>query len=685
MLVDRARGDEAVRDDFTRLPHPADARDGLAFGRGLELRLHEDDDLSRLEIDTDAPSLDLQDDEAEARAGGETVDDRLPLLDGEVAVDAIVVAGDEADVIQHLPKEGEEHDLAPFLPVMAEEVAETVVLGGLLTPGADGRREPLLHEVHRGFRVGLAIRRLERDDFVDLLEVGQLLKHVLLGAAQVHGGELQADFDGFRARLSQQAAKGLLKPGLHREDEVLQFLQSVLQRRAGEESDEFGGGRQPRDGLTALGLGVLHRMRLVDRDEIDGPDPVDQLAEGREGRDGDPALPPPLIQFIVPVEAVDDDGPEFRVLADLTLPVDEYRVRGHDEEAALPLGGEVAHGREHLHGLAEPHVIPEQGAPLVNQILRAEQLVTTERRREEGQVELRGLDRVGDLSRETAALIRGGDGSDRRTGRPRTRSFDEYDEARGILAVAAPDFGLVDHQVARVAIQQAGFGQQPGGLGPESRLVRSMGRALGRGEEMLAGHGAVAEQGHLPTEGLTSTLDPFGAGGKFAQQDLVTSRREQQRRVARASLIRIRHDPYRGPRFIEEGLRSGNRRGRGDFADAFACHQGGQALATQFRHGAKPGDLERPDPGAEIRQSVNRGRGGHGRHGRLDEGVPGGDEGGLRGRDHPRDLRGLEFRGLRLTEERTATDLGLVGRGKRGEVTGERAEHGLTRRSGRRA
>ena len=685
MLVDRARGDEAVRDDFTRLPHPADARDGLAFGGGLELRLHEDDDLGRLEVDADASRLDLQDDEAEARAGGETVDDRLPLLDGEVAVDAVVVAGDEADVIQHLPEEGEEHDLAPLLPVMAEEVAEAVVLGGLLPPGPDGRREPLLHEVHRRLGVGLAIRRLERDDFVDLLKVGQLLEHVLLGAPQVHGSELQADFDGLGTRLSQEAAEGLLEPGLHREDEVLQLLQAVLQRRAGEERHEFGGGRQAGDGLAALGLGILDGVRLVDGDEIDGPDPVDQLAEGRERRDGDPALATPLLQLVVPVKAMDDDGPEFRVLTDLALPVDEDRVGSHDEEVALPLGGEVAHGGEHLHGLAEPHVIPEQGAPLVDQILRAEQLVTTERRREEGQVQLRSLDRVSDLGRETAALIRGGDGSDRRTGRRRARAFDEHDEARGILAVAAPDLGLVDHQLARVAIQQAGFGQQRGGLGPEIRLMRGMGRALGRGEEMLARHGAVAEQGHLPTEGLASTLDPFGAGGKFSQQDLVTSHREQQRGVARASLIRIRHDPHRGPRVIEEGLRGGDRRGRGDFADTFAGHQGGQALPSEFSHGAEPGGLERPDPRAEIRQGVDRGRGGHGGQGRFDEGIPGSDDGGLRGRDYPRDLRGLEFRGLRLTEERTATDLSLVGRGERREVTGERAEHGLIRRSGRRA
>lgn len=237
--------------------------------------------------------------------------------------------------------------------------------------------------------------------------------------------------------------------------------------------------------------GVLDGVRLVDRDKVDGADPVDQFAEGREGRDGDPALPPPLVQLVVPVKAMDDDGPEFRVLTDLAFPVDEHRVGGHDEEVTLPLGGEVAHGGEHLHGLAEPHVIPEQGAPLADQVLRAEQLVAPERRGEEGEVQLRGLDRIGDLGRETAALIRRGDGSDRRTGRPCARAFDERDESSGVLAIPAPDLGLINHEVARVAVEQAGFGQQPGSLGTERRLMRGMGGALGRGEEMLAGDGAV--------------------------------------------------------------------------------------------------------------------------------------------------------------------------------------------------
>ena len=50
-FIHRPLGDESVRVDLAGLSHASDAGDGLTFGRGLELRLHQDDDLGALEID----------------------------------------------------------------------------------------------------------------------------------------------------------------------------------------------------------------------------------------------------------------------------------------------------------------------------------------------------------------------------------------------------------------------------------------------------------------------------------------------------------------------------------------------------------------------------------------------------------------------------------------------------------
>ena len=58
-LVNRAFRDQAVSIDLTSLAHAPDAGDRLTFGRRLELRLHQDDDLGALEIDTHATGFDL--------------------------------------------------------------------------------------------------------------------------------------------------------------------------------------------------------------------------------------------------------------------------------------------------------------------------------------------------------------------------------------------------------------------------------------------------------------------------------------------------------------------------------------------------------------------------------------------------------------------------------------------------
>ena len=517
MLVDGALRDEAVRDDLAGLAHAPHAGHGLTLGGGLELGLHEDHDLSRLEVDADAPGLDLQDDEAEPGAGGEAVDHGLALLGGKVAVDAVMLPGDQPDVVQDLPEEGEEHDLPAFLPILREEVAEAVVLRRLLPAGADGRGEALLHEVHRSLHVGFAVRRLERDDFVDLLQVRQFLEHILLGASQIHGRQLEADFDGLGARLAQEAAQRLLELRLHREDEVLQFLQSVLQRGAGEEGHMLGAGGEAGHGLAALGFGILDRVGLVHRDEVHRTEAVEELPERGEGGDGDATLAVPLLQLVVAVEAMDDDGAELRVLADFALPVDEDRIRGDHEEPSLALGGQVAHRGQHLHGLAQAHVVAQQRPTLVHQVLGAEELVTPQGRGEQRKVERRGLHRVGDLGRQPAALVRRGQRGAPGDRRARPDPFEQGDETGGVFAIAPPGIGLVDEELARETVEQAGFGEHPCRFRPEPGLERRMGRALRRREEVVGRDGAVAEERHFPTEGLPPRLQGFGPRRKFPE------------------------------------------------------------------------------------------------------------------------------------------------------------------------
>ena len=85
-LVHGPLRDEAVGVDLTGLTHASDAGDGLTFGRGLELRLHQDDDLGALEIDAHATGFDLEGDDPEAFQRGKSVDDLLTFLRADAAM-----------------------------------------------------------------------------------------------------------------------------------------------------------------------------------------------------------------------------------------------------------------------------------------------------------------------------------------------------------------------------------------------------------------------------------------------------------------------------------------------------------------------------------------------------------------------------------------------------------------------
>ena len=60
------------------LTHPVAAGDRLVLDRRLDLRLADDDDRRRLDVEPDATGLDLADQHGDARRGGELVDQRLP-------------------------------------------------------------------------------------------------------------------------------------------------------------------------------------------------------------------------------------------------------------------------------------------------------------------------------------------------------------------------------------------------------------------------------------------------------------------------------------------------------------------------------------------------------------------------------------------------------------------------------
>ena len=78
-LVDAVLGKETMHIDGPRLPHPMTPRYRLLLDRRLPLRLGQEHDRRRLDVETDTASLDLADENTRGRRSREVVDEGLPL------------------------------------------------------------------------------------------------------------------------------------------------------------------------------------------------------------------------------------------------------------------------------------------------------------------------------------------------------------------------------------------------------------------------------------------------------------------------------------------------------------------------------------------------------------------------------------------------------------------------------
>ena len=151
------------------------------------------------------------------------------------------------------------------------------------------------------------------------------------------------------------------------------------------------------------------------------------------------------------------------MLLHFALPIDEHAIRRDHEEMLLSLGCEMTHRRQDLHGLTQAHVVAEQDTFLADDILRPELLVTAQGGREQAKVDLGGLDRIGDLSRQATAEVRQ---RQRAFGdRPRRQqALQERDERSRVIGIAAPDHLRIKGQPLGVICQPAGLRRDPAEL-----------------------------------------------------------------------------------------------------------------------------------------------------------------------------------------------------------------------------
>ena len=76
-------------DDAAGLAHPVDPRDRLVLRRGLPLRLHQDDDRGRLDVEADSSGFDLR------KMDGVPLEDRVEEGEDDDLLSRLAVVGQE--------------------------------------------------------------------------------------------------------------------------------------------------------------------------------------------------------------------------------------------------------------------------------------------------------------------------------------------------------------------------------------------------------------------------------------------------------------------------------------------------------------------------------------------------------------------------------------------------------------
>lgn len=132
------------------------------------------------------------------------------------------------------------------------------------------------------------------------------------------------------------------------------------------------------DRLGPPGGGILHEVGLVDHEHREGKALLGQGPQRVERGEGDPALRHPLREHLQPLRPVHRQRAQGGAGPDLPVPVDQHARRAHHQEVALAPGREMGERGDGLHGLAEPHLVPEDHPLLRQREPRPEGLVATQ-------------------------------------------------------------------------------------------------------------------------------------------------------------------------------------------------------------------------------------------------------------------------------------------------------------------
>ena len=130
-------------------------------------------------------------------------------------------------------------------------------------------------------------------------------------------------------------------------------------------------------------------MSLIHRDHIHDSHILGKRTNGSVSSDPHPPTPFPLLKNGLSVRPVDNQGDQFGMLDDFTLPVDQDAFGGYDKKVSLPLFMKMTHRGQHLDGFSEAHIIAQKCPLLLNHILRSKHLIPPECGEKESLVEFK--------------------------------------------------------------------------------------------------------------------------------------------------------------------------------------------------------------------------------------------------------------------------------------------------------
>ena len=312
--------------------------DRLILRGRLILRFTEDDNTCRLDVQSRTAGLDLRGKDRTCRGRLKCINDVLPLLYRNGAIDHAdtLRTKDSTDLFQSIEEERKYKDLAGIFRGVLDDLTEALDFGGgievvLVSPGHAAH----VHEgaVQYVVLVGALVLRRHVAPLLDVRQIRELREHALALSSVIDRTDLLLEVVGIGRHADLLGELGnIVLEVIHQVDHLADV---VFERGARHEEHAVGVLAQGKHVLASLGGSVFDVMGFVDDDHVDLEVLIDleMILEALVVRDGYAAFFRPGLKGGVAVTVVKVIRDQVALPFDFTAPVDDDAGRADNEEA----------------------------------------------------------------------------------------------------------------------------------------------------------------------------------------------------------------------------------------------------------------------------------------------------------------------------------------------------------------